>query len=70
MKSFIFQQSIILLAITLDVNLPDTNGWKVLDLIKSDLNLRHIQIHVISGEENRELAFNRGARSFHLKPVF
>jgi HAMP domain-containing protein/signal transduction histidine kinase/CheY-like chemotaxis protein len=56
-------------AITLDVNLPDTNGWKVLELIKSDLNLRHIQMHVISGEDNSELALRRGARSFSLKPM-
>jgi signal transduction histidine kinase/HAMP domain-containing protein/CheY-like chemotaxis protein len=56
-------------AITLDVNLPDTNGWKVLDLIKSDLTLRHIPLHIISGEENTSLAFQRGARSFLLKPL-
>ncbi|MFO7446887.1 MAG: response regulator, partial [Ignavibacteriaceae bacterium] len=55
--------------ITLDVNLPDTNGWKVLDLIKSDLNLRHIPLHIISGEENSSLAFQRGSRSFLLKPI-
>ncbi|HSD62364.1 MAG TPA: response regulator, partial [Ignavibacteriaceae bacterium] len=58
------------IAITLDVNLPDTNGWKVLDLIKNDLHLRHIPIHVISGEENSLLAFKRGARSFNLKPIY
>jgi HAMP domain-containing protein/signal transduction histidine kinase/CheY-like chemotaxis protein len=57
------------IAITLDVNLPDTNGWKVLELIKSDLNLRHIQIHIISGEDNSELAMRRGARSFSQKPL-
>ncbi len=56
-------------AITLDVKLPDTSGWKVLDLLKNDLNYRHIPIHLISGEENRSLALKRGARSFHLKPL-
>ena len=34
-----------LIAITLDVKLPDTSGWKVLDLLKNDLNYRHIPIH-------------------------
>jgi HAMP domain-containing protein/signal transduction histidine kinase/CheY-like chemotaxis protein len=57
------------LAITLDVKLPDTSGWKVLDLLRNDLNFRHIPIHLISGEENRDLAIRRGARSFLLKPI-
>jgi signal transduction histidine kinase/CheY-like chemotaxis protein len=57
------------IAITLDVKLPDTSGWKVLDLLRNDLNYRHIPIHLISGEENRSLALKRGARSFLLKPL-
>jgi len=57
------------IAITLDVKLPDTSGWKVLDLLRNDLNYRHIPIHLISGEENSLLALKRGARSFHLKPL-
>ncbi len=44
------------IAITLDVKLPDTSGWKVLDLLRNDLNYRHIPIHLISSEENTELA--------------
>src|SRR5690606_1756197 len=51
------------------VKLPDTSGWKVLDLLRNDLNFRHIPIHLISGEENHSLALRRGARSFHLKPL-
>src|SRR6202011_1089095 len=47
-------------AITLDVKLPDTSGWKVLDLLRNDLNYRHIPIHLISGEENEALALKRG----------
>jgi HAMP domain-containing protein/signal transduction histidine kinase/CheY-like chemotaxis protein len=57
------------IAVTLDIKLPDTSGWKILDLFKNDLNLRHIPIHLISGEENRSLAIKRGARSFLLKPL-
>ncbi len=57
------------IAITLDVKLPDTSGWKVLDLLRNDFNYRHIPIHLISGEENKILALQRGARSFHLKPL-
>jgi HAMP domain-containing protein/signal transduction histidine kinase/CheY-like chemotaxis protein len=57
------------IAITLDVKLPETSGWKVIDLLRNDLNYRHIPIYVISGEENRVLALKRGARSFMLKPI-
>jgi CheY-like chemotaxis protein len=56
-------------AITLDVKLPDTSGWKVLDMLKNDLNYRHIPIYLVSGEENSALALKRGARSFLLKPL-
>src|SRR6187431_225412 len=56
------------IAVTLDVKLPDASGWRVLDLFKNDINFRHIPVHLISGEENRLLAMQRGARSFHLKP--
>jgi CheY-like chemotaxis protein len=57
------------IAVTLDIKLPDASGWRILDLFKNDLNFRHIPVHLISGEENRLLAMQRGARSFHLKPL-
>jgi signal transduction histidine kinase/CheY-like chemotaxis protein/HAMP domain-containing protein len=57
------------IAITLDVYLSDTSGWKVLDQFKNDLNFRHIPIHLISLEENKILALKRGAKSFLLKPL-
>ena len=56
-------------AITLDVKLPDTSGWKVLEMLKNDLNYRHIPIYLVSGEENKSLALKRGARDFLLKPL-
>ena len=56
-------------AVTLDVKLPDASGWRILDLFKNDINLRHIPVHLISGEENKQLAVKRGARSFQLKPL-
>jgi CheY-like chemotaxis protein len=56
-------------AVTLDVKLPDASGWRILDLFKKDINFRHIPVHLISGEENHLLAMQRGARSFHLKPL-
>ena len=52
-------------AVTLDVKLPNASGWRILDLFKNDMHLRHIPIHLISGEENSLLAMHRGAKSFH-----
>jgi len=57
------------IAVTLDVKLPDASGWRILDLFKNDINFRHIPVHLVSGEENRLLAMQRGARSFNLKPL-
>lgn len=56
-------------AITLDVNMPESNGWKIIKMLKGDINLRHIPIHIISGEDNRVLALKLGAKSFNLKPL-
>ncbi|QKJ32612.1 HAMP domain-containing protein [Mucilaginibacter mali] len=56
-------------AITLDVNMPESNGWKLLKLLKMDTSLRHIPVHVISGEDNKIMALKFGARSFSLKPL-
>ena len=56
-------------AVTLDIKLPDASGWRIIDLFKNDINFRHIPVHLISGEENRLLAMQRGARSFNLKPL-
>jgi HAMP domain-containing protein/signal transduction histidine kinase/CheY-like chemotaxis protein len=57
------------IALTLDIKMPGGSGWKLLDLFKNDLKLRHLPVYVISGEENSELAFQRGARSFLIKPL-
>jgi HAMP domain-containing protein/signal transduction histidine kinase/CheY-like chemotaxis protein len=57
------------IAITLDVNMPDSNGWKILKLLKSDLAFRHIPVHLISGEDNKAMALKLGAKTFNLKPL-
>ncbi len=57
------------IAITLDVNMPESNGWKILKLLKTDINLRHIPVHVISGEDNKVMALKYGAKTFSLKPL-
>lgn len=53
-------------AITMDLNMPDTSGWKILDRLKTDFNLRHIPVYIISGEDERNKGLKRGARNFSL----
>ena len=56
-------------AIIIDLNMPDMNGWKILDRLKTDFTLRHIPVYIISEEDERNKALKRGARNFLLKPV-
>jgi HAMP domain-containing protein/signal transduction histidine kinase/CheY-like chemotaxis protein len=56
-------------AITMDLNMPDTSGWKILDRLKTDFTLRHIPVYIISGEDERNKGLRRGARNFLLKPL-
>src|SRR6185295_14226391 len=41
-------------AVTLDVHLPDLDGWRVLDGMKIDLATRHIPVHIISVYDDPE----------------
>jgi HAMP domain-containing protein/signal transduction histidine kinase/DNA-binding response OmpR family regulator len=54
-------------AITLDVHLPDLDGWRVLDGLKLDLTTRHIPVHIITVDEDSEPARTQGALGFLTK---
>jgi CheY-like chemotaxis protein len=56
-------------AITLDLRLPDVEGWQVLDRLKSDLTTRHIPVFVISAQEEPQNARKHGALRFFAKPI-
>ena len=56
-------------AITLDLGLPDMEGWKVLDRLKDDPNTRHIPVQIITAEEEKERGLKQGALAFFTKPV-
>ncbi|MET3134117.1 HAMP domain-containing protein/CheY-like chemotaxis protein/signal transduction histidine kinase [Oxalobacteraceae bacterium GrIS 1.11] len=56
-------------AILLDLDLPDLDGFTVLDRLKRDPGTRHIPVHVMSGLRERERALRQGAISYLNKPV-
>src|SRR4029453_31652 len=47
--------------ITLDIYLPDMQGWRILDRLKADLATRHIPVCVVSTDDSRERALRAGA---------
>lgn len=56
-------------AIILDIRLPDIDGWQVLDTLKINPSLRHIPVHMISGDEKKIEALKKGAMGFLTKPI-
>jgi signal transduction histidine kinase/CheY-like chemotaxis protein len=56
-------------AVTLDIHLPDIEGWRVLDRLKNDPQTRHVPVAVISTDEARDRALDSGAFTFLAKPV-
>ena len=56
-------------AITLDIRLPDRDGWTVLDRLKHDPDTRHIPVHIITVEEERQRALQQGAFNHVQKPA-
>jgi len=56
-------------AITLDLHLPDIDGWTVLDRLKHDPDTRHIPVHVVSVERQWLRGRKSGAIGYLEKPV-
>jgi HAMP domain-containing protein/CheY-like chemotaxis protein len=56
-------------AITLDIALPDMEGWTVLDRLKHDKGTRHIPVHIISADEEAARGMKLGAFAQITKPV-
>jgi CheY-like chemotaxis protein/HAMP domain-containing protein len=56
-------------AITLDIQLKETDGWQVLDRLKHDAATRHIPVHILSIADERQRALRQGAFAQLTKPV-
>ena len=55
-------------AITLDITMPQRNGWEVLHDLKADPATRDIPVIVVSIVDSKELGYRLGAADYLLKP--
>jgi signal transduction histidine kinase/CheY-like chemotaxis protein len=56
-------------AITLDVMMPDMDGWSVLSALKGDVTLRDIPVIMLTMVDDPERGFTLGASDYATKPV-
>jgi signal transduction histidine kinase/DNA-binding response OmpR family regulator len=56
-------------AITLDVMMPDMDGWSVLSALKGDVTLRDIPVIMLTMVDDPERGFTLGASEYATKPV-
>jgi signal transduction histidine kinase/DNA-binding response OmpR family regulator len=56
-------------AVTLDIMMPNRDGWTVLTDLKSDLATRDVPIIICSIVEQSDKGFNLGAADYLIKPI-
>ncbi|MEO0536046.1 MAG: response regulator [Cyanobacteria bacterium P01_A01_bin.123] len=56
-------------AITLDVMMPEMDGWEVLSKLKANQTVAHIPVIMMTMVDNKNLGYALGAADYLLKPV-
>ncbi len=56
-------------AITLDVMMPEMDGWTVLKQLKAEEELRHIPVIMVSMLEEKQKGYALGATEYMVKPI-
>ncbi len=56
-------------AITLDVRMPEMDGWAVLTALKADPTVAHIPVIMLTIEDNKNLGYTLGAADYLTKPI-
>ncbi|WP_414563070.1 MULTISPECIES: response regulator [unclassified Anabaena] len=56
-------------AITLDIHMPDMDGWTMLDRLKRDPETRHIPVHILSVDDREQRRLQLGAITHLQKPI-
>ncbi|MEQ8397571.1 HAMP domain-containing protein [Thalassobaculum sp.] len=56
-------------AVSFDLDLPDMDGWALLDRLKHEDATRHIPVHIISAPEHRRRGLDMTAFGFTSKPA-
>jgi PAS domain S-box-containing protein len=55
--------------VTLDVMMPKMDGWSVLGIMKSETQLAHIPVIMLTIVDHRNLGFSLGAAEYMTKPI-
>ena len=55
--------------VTLDVMMPKIDGWSVLGIMKSEPELEHIPVIMLTIVDDRNLGFSLGAAEYMTKPI-
>src|SRR5262249_49814076 len=56
-------------AITLDIHMPDLDGWTVLAALKGDPQLADIPVVLVTIEDSRARGYSLGATEYMTKPI-